>query len=87
MLRSSAILTALCLMKCIHQFCLLWFTKHIVQLPFNPGDQMTPQCVNITIVDDTAVENSSIFFLAQVTSALLATPHTVTIIILNDNDA
>ena len=47
---------------------------------------MTQQCVNITIVDDTAVENSSNFFFAQVTSALLATPHTVTIIILNDND-
>jgi len=46
---------------------------------------MTPRCVNITIVDDTAVDSSSKKFV-QVTSALLATPCIVTIIILNDND-
>ena len=54
------------------------------ELTFNSGDPMTQQCVNITIVDDTAVESSE-FFSIQVTSTLLATSRMVSIII-NDDD-
>ena len=54
------------------------------ELTFNPGDPMTQQCVNITIVDDTAVESSE-FFSVRVTSTLLATSPMVTILI-NDDD-
>lgn len=82
MLRSSAVLTTTLSHEMHTSILSLWFTKH---LTFNSGDPMTPRCVNITIVDDTAVDSSSKKFV-QVTSALLATPCIVTIIILNDND-
>ena len=55
------------------------------ELTFSAGDPMTQQCVNITIVDDTAVESSPEFFSVQATSTLLATARTASII-LNDND-
>ena len=54
------------------------------EFTFNSGDSDS-QCVNITIIDDNAVESSIEFFIVRASSATLTDPSPMNII-LQDND-
>ena len=56
------------------------YTTLTEELTFNPGGS-NQQCVNITILDDTAVESSVEFFTVQTTSTLPP----ATVIIMDDD--
>lgn len=56
-------------------------------LTFEPTNSLGPLCVNISIVDDTAVEDDELFIVQLDTSdsAIIIAPNTSSVVILNDD--